>query len=394
MGSTQAFLLSLFGLVGVSSLTDVSGTAQPAPVPPIRTVLIGTALQQSNVPPSWKQGVFLHPQSISAVDISADGRWVGITTMAFRHDRNFWLLGEEGKVQWGRYVQPWAPFQAALLSPPRSPGQENGVRGAFGVGLAYSRFTDPSPTVALFQGEKSTETALVDNLWDMGWLRYGHGDWRTGWPASLIGDLIVRTRSSLLTVLSHDGADSRRQKHSLLEERPFRLMASGDGQVLAFGYLVPDLGRLDENTRQRLRRPPALLTVRHALTSERLWTVAPMQDAKPVMQPPCAHLAPAACSQGREGTAAAATEHGGRQHSDLPRQSYPFSRHDRRTTILRVGTGGACHSQDRRCPRRDRAPLQNALLVHLRGPPRFDRAARNCQHTAATERKGAVAPDR
>jgi hypothetical protein len=184
MGSRQAFLLPLFGLVVVSGLTDLNGTAHPAPVPPIRTVLIG------NVPPSWKQGVFLHPQSISAVDISADGRWVGITTMAFRHDRNFWLLGEGGKVQWGRYVQPWAPFQAALLSPPRSPGQESGVRGAFGVGLAYSRFTDPSPTVALFQGEKSTETALVDNLWDMGWLRYGHGDWRTGWPASLIGDFL------------------------------------------------------------------------------------------------------------------------------------------------------------------------------------------------------------
>src|ERR1700730_12253645 len=106
MGSRQAYLLSLFGLGVVSGFTDLSGTAHPAPVPPIRTVLIGTPLQQSNVMPSWTRGVFLHPQSISAVDISADGRAVGITTMAFRHDRNFWLLGEGGKVQWGRYVQP------------------------------------------------------------------------------------------------------------------------------------------------------------------------------------------------------------------------------------------------------------------------------------------------
>ena len=252
MGSTQAFLLSLFGLVVVSGLTEPSGTAHAAPAPPIRTVLIGTPLKQSKVPPSWEQGVFLHPQSISAVDISADGRWVGITTMAFRHDHNFWLLGEEGKVRWGRYVQPWAPFQAALLSPPRSaspPGQESDVRGAFGVGLAYSRFTDPSPTVALFQGEKSPETALVDNLWDMGWLRYGQGDWRTGWPASLIGDLIVRTQNSIFTVFSHDGAwrmtsDGRRQQYPLLDQRPFRMVASGDGHVLAFGYLVPDVRRL------------------------------------------------------------------------------------------------------------------------------------------------------
>jgi glyoxylase-like metal-dependent hydrolase (beta-lactamase superfamily II) len=294
MGSRQAFLLSLFGLGVVSGFTGLSGTAHPAPVPPFRTVLIGTPLQQSNVPPSWKQKVFLHPQSISAVDISADGRWVGITTMAFRHDCNFWLLGEGGKVQWGRYVQPWAPFQAALLSPPRSsfpPGQGSGTRGAFGVGLAYSRFTDPSPTVALFQGEKSTETALVDNLWDLGWLRYGHGDWRTGWPASLIGELIVRAQDSIFTVFSHDGAwrmasDGSRQRYPLLDQRPYRMVASGGGRVLAFGYLVPDMSRLDEKTRQRLRRPPALLTASLAGSSERLWTAAPMKDAKPVMQPP------------------------------------------------------------------------------------------------------------
>src|SRR5207248_2553304 len=44
------------------------------------------------------------------------------------------------------------------------------------------------------------------------------------------------------------------------------------------------------------------------------------------------------------------------QHSDLSRRFYPFSRHDRRTTILRAGARGACQSQDPRCPRRDRAP--------------------------------------
>jgi glyoxylase-like metal-dependent hydrolase (beta-lactamase superfamily II) len=245
---------------------------------------------------------------VSAIDISDDGKSVGITTMAFRHDRNFWFLSAEGKVLWGRYVQPWAPFQAAVLSPltlpspptggegkpinPSPPtGREGGVRGAFGVGLAYSRVTDPSPTVSLFQGEKNTDTALVDAIWDMGWLRYGHGDWRTGWPASFIGDLIVRADGSLFTIFSNDGAwrmasDGRREKYPLRYQRPFRMTASGDGQVLAFGYLVPDVSRLEEKTRQRLRLPPALVTVSKALTSAQVWSVAPMKDARPVVQPP------------------------------------------------------------------------------------------------------------
>jgi hypothetical protein len=80
--------------------------------------------------------------------------------------------------------------------------------------------------------------------------------------------------------------DGSRHKYPLLEQRPFRMVASGDGQVLAFGYLVPDMNRFDEKTRQRLRQPPALLSVSNVLTSERLWTAAPTQDAKPVMQPP------------------------------------------------------------------------------------------------------------
>jgi hypothetical protein len=52
--------------------------------------------------------------------------------MAFRHDRNFWLLARDGEVRWGRDGQPRAPFQAAV--PPRGE--------AFGVGLAYSRVTE------------------------------------------------------------------------------------------------------------------------------------------------------------------------------------------------------------------------------------------------------------
>jgi glyoxylase-like metal-dependent hydrolase (beta-lactamase superfamily II) len=256
-----------------------AGEAPPTPALP--TVQIGTPLAKSQVPVQWRQGEFLHPQSVSAIDISGDGRFVGVATLAFRHDRNFWLLSDDGKVLWGRYVQPWAPFQVAVLPQAK----------AFGMGLAYSRITDPSPTVSLFQGEKGEETALVDPLWDAGWLRYGHGNWRTGWPASLIGDLIVRAHESVITVPSHDGAwrltgDGSRHKYSPLAQRPFRMAASGDGQALAFGYLVPDVSGLDEKTKQRLRRPPALRVVRKALAAEPFWTAGPIPEAKPVAPVP------------------------------------------------------------------------------------------------------------
>src|SRR6516162_5134919 len=212
---------------------DGDSAAQQPAAPVMRTIQIGTPVKSSNVPDAWRQGTFLKPQSVSAVDVSDDGRFVGVTTMAFRQDRNFWLLTDDGKVSWGRYVEPWAPFQAAVL--PQGKG--------FGVGLAYSRVTDPSPTVSLFQGEKSEETALVDNIWDMGWLRYGQGDWRKGWPASLLGDLIVRADNSVFTVFSNDGAwrlqsDGSRQKYPLRNQRPFRMTASADGRVTAYGLLV------------------------------------------------------------------------------------------------------------------------------------------------------------
>jgi glyoxylase-like metal-dependent hydrolase (beta-lactamase superfamily II) len=259
---------------------DGKPAARQSAAPEMRTIQIGMPAKSSNVPDAWRQGAFLKPQSISAVDVSDDGRFVGVTTMAFRQDRNFWLLTDDGKVSWGRYVQPWAPFQAAVL--PQGKG--------FGVGLAYSRVTDPSPTVSLFQGEKSEETALVDNVWPMGWLRYGQGDWRTGWPASLLGDLIVRTEDSVFTVFSNDGAwrlrsDGSRQKYPLQDQRPFRMTASADGRVSAFGFLVPDVQKLDDKTRQKLRLPPALLTVTKAATSEKLWQVKAL-EVRPVARPP------------------------------------------------------------------------------------------------------------
>ena len=247
----------------------------------LRKVEIAPRAAESRVPDAWRQGEFLHAQSISAIDISDDGRSIGVATMAFRHDRNFWLLSDEGLVQWGRYVDPWAPFQVAVL----------GDGKTCCIGLAYSRVTDPSPTVSRFQGEKGEETVLVDAIWDMGWLRYGEGDWRSGWPASLVGDLLVRAPNSNYSIFSHNGArrftaDGAQETYPLLYQRPFRMASSADGHVVACSYLSPDADQLDEKTRRRLRLPPAMIVVRNAITSANLWNAEKLADIDPGDRPP------------------------------------------------------------------------------------------------------------
>jgi glyoxylase-like metal-dependent hydrolase (beta-lactamase superfamily II) len=96
--------------------------------------------EPSRAPKALRQGEFLAPQSVSAVAINPEGRQLAVTTMAFRHDRNFWLLDHAGRVLWGRYLEPWAPGRVAFLPQGKH----------LAVGLAYSRFTDPNPTLALF----------------------------------------------------------------------------------------------------------------------------------------------------------------------------------------------------------------------------------------------------
>src|SRR5262249_5626443 len=113
-------LLAIVLAVQASLAAEPEGksAARPSVAPVMRTIQIGTPVKASNVPDAWRQGVFLKPQSVSAVDVSDDGRFVGVTTMAFRQDRNFWLLsagarsGERPQhvVSWGRYGQPLAPF--------------------------------------------------------------------------------------------------------------------------------------------------------------------------------------------------------------------------------------------------------------------------------------------
>jgi glyoxylase-like metal-dependent hydrolase (beta-lactamase superfamily II) len=240
-------------------------------------VAIGKPLERSKVPPLLEQGVFLPAQSISALDVSADGRKIAVATMAFRHDRNFWVISDEGKVLGGRYVLPWAPFQVAATA--KGEG--------FAAGLAYSRVTSPHPTLALFGDDKSDETVLTDQQGEKGWLRYGSGDWRTGWLTSALGDQIVRAGDSVITIPTNNGdweltdKGNRKLPPAFPSQRPYRLASSGDGAVLAFAYTVPDIRQLKKGTLPenfRVQAPPALVSVRKRDDWKEVAAVKPTEE--------------------------------------------------------------------------------------------------------------------
>src|SRR5579862_2061992 len=228
----------------------------------------------TRVPEPWEQGRVPAPQAVTAVDISDDGRSIAVTTLAFRQDPNFWVLSDSGEVRFGRHLEPWAPFEAAVLDGGK----------AFGVGLAYSRVTSPYPTISLFGGEGGEETVLEDSLGEWGWLRYGEGDWRTGWGASLIGDLLARTGESAVTIRGHNGAlkllsAGATERYSSKYERPFRMSVSADGTSLACGYIVPDVRSVSAEVKAMLRVPPGLVTVSRFQTALEEWRVAPTAPA-------------------------------------------------------------------------------------------------------------------
>lgn len=205
---------------------------------------------------------------MTAVDISDDGNLIGVTTLAYRQDPNFWLYTTDGKQVFGRQVAPWAPFQAAIL--------DGG--NAFAVGLAYSRVTSPLPTISIFVGDKTDEVVLEDSLGEWGWLRYGAGDWRTGWTASLLGDQLARKGSAAVTIRGHNGAlkilqGGATEKYPSKYDRPFRMAVSADGSTLACGYILPEPGAVPADLKAVLRMPPALATVTRFETAEPLWRI-------------------------------------------------------------------------------------------------------------------------
>ena len=271
----------------VVAAAGLRGVAWPAEPPP--PIPIGSSPERSCVPAPLHQGTVLPPQSVSALDVSDDGRFVAVGTMACRHDRNFWLMSAEtGAAAWGRYVETWAPAQVRALAD----GQ------GFAVGLTYGPVTSVGSTVGLFRNENDPIAYAYD--WPLvggrGWLRYGGGDRLTGWPASVPADLFTRAGKPLFasadannsrSVFQYDGGTPR----SLNVNRPFRMAASADGKVLAFGYAVHDFRGIEPKLTRRFfdAAPRGMVTVRSAVGAapgKDLWVVEPAAGAAPAPRPP------------------------------------------------------------------------------------------------------------
>ncbi len=309
-----------------ASLAGTAGAqGSPAPEGKYRECVIAPA-EPSRVPNALRQGEFLLPQTVSAVALSPEGRQIAVTTMAFRHDRNFWLLDDEGRVLWGRYLEPWAPGQVAF--PPQ------GKR--FAVGLAYSRFTDPNPTLALFDGEDDAPIYGCDDGWELGWMRYGAGDWRTGWMASLLADMLTATAGGLFTTPFHLDEKATEKpgpwcRHPNLGQRPWRMAASADGRVLVCGYFVADNRQSQVRGVGSLQSPGVTLAALDGTTGIVRWKAKPVSPPPEVPLPPEPtdefrplaedfHLTPFAMvpfqaalsvAAGRDGNRVACTEYGG-----------------------------------------------------------------------------------
>src|SRR5207244_12938804 len=64
----------------------------------VREIRIAPAGLKSQVPEATRQGHFLSPQAISALDVTADGMVITVGTMAFSHDANVWQFSPDGAV--------------------------------------------------------------------------------------------------------------------------------------------------------------------------------------------------------------------------------------------------------------------------------------------------------
>jgi glyoxylase-like metal-dependent hydrolase (beta-lactamase superfamily II) len=270
-------------VMAAASLRAVAESADSS-----QPIQIGSPLERSRVPAALRQGTDLPPQSVSALDISDDGHFVAVGTMAFRHDRNYWLLSAEtGAAAWGRYVETWAPAQVRALADGKG----------FAVGLTYGPVTSVGSTVGLFQHEKDPIAYVYD--WPLvggrGWLRYGGGDWQTGWLASVPADLFTRSGEKVFasadannsrSVFKYDGGTAE----SLNVSRPFRMAASADGKVLVFGYAVHDFRGIEPKITQRFfdAAPRGIVTVRSAAGAESRkdqWRAGPTDGAAPALKP-------------------------------------------------------------------------------------------------------------
>jgi hypothetical protein len=242
----------------------------------------------SRVPDVRAQGAFLAPQAISAVNISADGKFITVGTMAFSHDANVWTFGDDGAVLGKRNFPPWAPMQVATLAGGR----------AVAVGLAYSRVTSPDPTVwigptdALFGPTLADEFVEADSRdGELARLRPGAGEWRTGWMASQLGELFVHGPDWAFKppglMMDSDGRYVRlryEDKNQLPTSRAMRMAASADGKRVAFGWLTfkkPQAGFPEHKE---------TLSVWEVNPNRRSWSAPPSGDQPPDLPDPVAEF--------------------------------------------------------------------------------------------------------
>src|SRR5438128_4932712 len=207
----------------------------------VQHVEIAPRAAKSQVPEATAQGRFLAPQAISAVDVSADEKFITVGTMAFSHDANVWQFGPDGTVISQRHFPAWGPMQVATLAGGR----------AMAVGLAYSRVTSPDPTVWFGSSAELFGATLNDGLVEadasdgqLARLRPGAGDWRAGWFASHLGELFARGPDWVFKPprwwLDSEGRRQplRFEQNNLLPtSRAMRMSASADGNRLVFGWL-------------------------------------------------------------------------------------------------------------------------------------------------------------
>jgi glyoxylase-like metal-dependent hydrolase (beta-lactamase superfamily II) len=238
----------------------------------------------SRVPDVTAQGRFLAPQAISAVDVSSDGKFITVGTMAFSHDANVWQFDAAGRVISSRYFPPWAPMQVATLVGGR----------ALAAGMAYSRVTSPDPTVWLGSSEELFAPVLKDDLaesdpsdGELARLRPGAGDWRTGWFASHLGELFARGPNWVFKppqwLLDDQGKREElryEKKNQLPTNRSMRMAVSGDGKRIAFGWL----GR-GENEPGKGADADAV-SVWQVNPNQKIWSAPPTVSTPPALPDP------------------------------------------------------------------------------------------------------------
>jgi hypothetical protein len=273
-----------FGLTAVAILTALLFVARASADLTVRRVEISPRALESRVPDVTEQGRLVASQAISVVDVSADGKFITVGTMAFSHDANVWQFAPDGKVIAKRHFPPWAPMQVATLSGGR----------AMAVGLAYSRVTSPDPTVWFGSTEELFATTLKDDLAEadssdgqMARLRPGAGDWRTGWFASDLGELFVRGPDWIFKppgwLLDNEGrrhALRFEQKNQLPTGRAMRMAACVDGKRIVFGWL--GLAR----NMTGLPTHADAVSVWRVNPNQKLWSAPPTVAAPPALPDP------------------------------------------------------------------------------------------------------------